>query len=155
MARLKSRHKRLIVRRLATFVPPEKIREELQEEFGIDANYSQIAHYDPNNSRGQSLAANLKELFQEIRTAFLEMEIGAAIRHKAVRLRRIERAADEFQDMGNYRAELEALEQAAKETGSKYTNRTEVSGPDGGPVQVEQDVTLSDAELARIASEDE
>jgi len=113
-------------------VPPEEIREELQEEFGIDTNYSQIAHYDPSNSRGQSLAEDLKELFREIRTAFLEMEIGAAIRHKAVRLRRIERAADEFHDMGNYRAELEALEQAAKEMGGKYTNQQDVDLTSGG-----------------------
>ncbi len=52
------------------------------------------------------------------------------------------------------RTQLEVLEQAAKDAGGLYTNRRELTGKDGGPIQtqgVPADLTaLTDAELDEL-----
>ncbi|KIC21722.1 hypothetical protein, partial [Leisingera sp. ANG-Vp] len=62
-------------------------------------------------------------------------------RNRAVRLRTLQRMAEKAETMGNTVLAKGLLEQAAKEVGNAYTNRRELSGPKGGPMQVR---TLAD-----------
>jgi len=147
-------HKVYVVQALACYERQTDVRRGVKEKFGIEVPLEQIAYYDPTSATGGEPAQKWQELFAETREAYRKGTQEVAIAQKRWRLEQLE---DDFRKLRTSDPEAAAalLEQAAKETGGKYTNRTEVSGPDGGPVQVEQDVTLSDAELARIASEDE
>lgn len=135
MATLQTKHKRFVVKRLAVFDRPSQVRDALKDRHGVEASLAQLAHYDPTNTNGQSLASDLKTLFWETREAFINMETGAATRYKARRLRELERIverlktkADDMAEIDNHLGEMEALaeirdtlEQVAKETGEKYT----------------------------------
>lgn len=150
MARLKSRHKRFIVKRLAVYDRPSDVQDEVRERFGLEVDSSQLAHYDPTTEKGQKLAKDLKALFHETRERFLDEYTATAIQHKAVRLKRLERAADRFREMGNYAAEVEVLEQAAKEMGGKYTNRHSLDASVSDPDEVDWE-SLTNEQLERIA----
>lgn len=153
MARLKSKHKRFVVKRLAMFDRPSEVRDALQNRFGVEANLSQLAHYDPTTSRGQDLSADLKELFHETREEFKEEQKGIAIAQKAKRLQELQkmyyRLKDSLEELPDRnvlgKADIEAemrevLEQIAKETGGMYTRKrlVELMGEDGGPIETEE-----------------
>jgi hypothetical protein len=153
MARLKSKHKRFVVKRLAVYDRPSDVRDQVRSRFGLDVDTSQLAHYDPTTRKGQGLAQDLQELFYDVRERFLEEYTETAIQHKAVRLKRLERAADQFHDMGHYVAEMDALEQAAKEMGDAYTNKRRVDATLTDTDSINwQDLT--DEQLDRIAEGD-
>lgn len=151
MATLKSRHKRFIVNRLAVFDRPSDVQDEVRERFGLDVGTSQLAHYDPTTRKGQGLAKDLTRLFHETRERFLDEYTETAIQHKAVRLRRLERIANKFADMGNYVAEMDALEQIAKEIGGAYTNRHTLDASVSNPDDIDFD-SLSDDQLEQVAA---
>jgi hypothetical protein len=65
MATLKSAHKRLAVKRLAVFDRPSDVRDELRDEFGVEVDLSQLAHYDPTTEKGSGLAEDLETRFWE------------------------------------------------------------------------------------------
>lgn len=123
MATLKSAHKRLAVKRLAVFDRPSDVRDELRDEFGVEVDLSQLAHYDPTTEKGSGLAEDLETLFWDIREQFLEDFTESAIQHKAVRLRILQQTLYDLKDMGHHFGVMDALEQAAKEMGGAYTNR--------------------------------
>ncbi len=153
MARLKSKHKRFVVRRLAVFDRPSEVREALRERHEVEADLSQLAHYDPTNQKGQGLAEDLKTLFWDTREDFLEEQKGIALSYKSVRLRELEkqyyRLKDSLEDLPSQnvlgRADVleemrDVLEQMAKETGGKYTSTQmlELMGEGGGPIETEE-----------------
>jgi len=152
MARLKSKHKRFAVRRLAVFDRPSEVRDAMKERFGVEVTLDQLAHYDPTNASRQELASDLEQLFEETRRAFIEEQKGIAISYKAKRLRDLEQVKrrlmkklDDLEDMDHHLGVVEVLseirdtlEQAAKESGGKYTNeqKLEHTGEDGGALQI-------------------
>jgi len=153
MATLDSKHKRLVVRRLAVFDRPSEVQQALKDRYGVEASMAQLAHYDPTNVNGQRLAQNWKELFWETREAFLEEQQGIALAHKSKRLRELEKQyyrlqgrLDDLPDqnvLGKSDIEedmREVLEQIAKECGGKYTRKQllELMGEDGGPIETEE-----------------
>jgi hypothetical protein len=153
MAALKDTEREWIVQRLACYETPADVAGAASEEFGKDVTRQQVEHYDPN--RSDRVAEKWESLFEETRDEYLTNERQVAIANKMWRLRRLQ---DIVQDEDATREEkMEALEQAAKESGGKYTNehQLEHSGPNRGPIQMEQDVKMSDAELAQIANEAE
>lgn len=153
MATLSSDQKRFIVQRLAVYDRPSDVRDALREEFGVTVDLSQLSHYDPTTRKGRKLAADLKELFQDTRRAFVDRFQGVAIRHKAVRLRRLERIADAAASMRNYRLEMDALEQAAKELGGAYTDHRTVDLHHAGTLSHSHNIDfskLTDDQLQRI-----
>ncbi|WP_103019386.1 DUF2280 domain-containing protein [Salinibacter altiplanensis] len=151
MATLKSRHKRLIVKRLAVFDRPSDVQDEVRERFGLEVDSPQLAHYDPTTRKGQGLAQGLTALFHKTRERFLDEYTETAIQHKAVRLRRLERIANKFSQMRNYVAEMDALEQAAKEMGGAYTNRHTLDASVSNPEDVDFD-DLTDEQIEQIAA---
>ena len=96
------------------------------------------------------MAKHLRDLFEQSRKSFLDY-IDAHVPHanKAVRVRKLARAADAFENSKNYLAMAAMLERIAKEVGNAYTNRREFTGKDGGALVV---TTL--AELRKRAFEE-
>ncbi|QTO19912.1 DUF2280 domain-containing protein [Burkholderia seminalis] len=137
MTRLSDEAKSLIVRRLACYDTPKQVVDAVKEEFGIDVSRQQCAAYDPTKHAGRSLGEKWRVVFEETRRSFLVDAAQVPIAHMSVRLRRIERILVEAEKRGNAVLVLQALEQAAKEMGGAFTNKTrvEASGPNGAAIQ--------------------
>lgn len=159
MATLRSKHKRFIIRRLAVFDRPKEVQRAVKNKYGIETSRQQLQHYDPTTTNGKKLASEWKELFERTRREFVEEQKGIAIAYKSKRLRDLEKVKqklldklDDLEEMDHHLGVVDALaeirdtlEQAAKESGGKYTNRTELTGEGGGPVEtMNVDVDPSD-----------
>jgi len=134
MAALKDTEREWIVQRLACYKTPADVAEAATDQFGKDVTRQQVEHYDPN--RSDRVAQKWEELFGETRDEYLRNERRVAIANKLWRLRQLQ---DIVQDAESTREEqMEALEQAAKEAGGKYTNeqKLEHTGEDGGALQI-------------------
>lgn len=140
MAKLTSEVKRMIVQRLAIFDAPVQIQAELRA-MGVDVSLPQIAYYDASMAT-EDLGPRWRTLFHETRSAFLKETTAIAISHKAVRLRRLGRIADKMALNGNVVMEMAALEQAAKEVGNVYSNRHELTGRKGKPMEADVRVAV-------------
>jgi hypothetical protein len=154
MARLSEDVKTFIVQRLACYDTPQQVADAVKEEFGLAVDRRQVQLYDPERT-GKKPAAKWCAIFEATRKQFLEAIDTIPIANKAVRLRRLDRMAREAERRGNYVLTAQLLEQAAKETGGVYTNRRELTGRDGGPIET-RDTSLdhlTDAELAALARE--
>ncbi|MQV24210.1 DUF2280 domain-containing protein [Sinorhizobium meliloti] len=139
--KLKDGVKTFIVQSLACFDTPSIVVEAVRKEFGETITRQSVEGYDPTKKAGSNLAEKWKLLFEETRKTFLEDTATIAISHRAVRLRALQRMAEKAETQGNMVLAANLLEQAAKEVGDSYTNRRQISGPDGGPVEVR---TLAD-----------
>ena len=138
---LKDEVKIFIVQSLACFDTPSVVVDAVRKEFGATITRQSVEGYDPTKKAGSNLAEKWKLLFEETRKTFLEDTATIAISHRAVRLRALQRMAEKAETQGNMVLAANLLEQAAKEVGDSYTNRRQISGPDGGPVEVR---TLAD-----------
>ncbi|MDI3341606.1 MAG: DUF2280 domain-containing protein [Sphaerobacter sp.] len=154
MARLSEEVKTFIVQRLACYDTPQQVADAVREEFGLDVDRRQVQTYDPERT-GKKPSAKWCAIFEATRKKFLEEIDAIPIANKAVRLRRLDRMAREAERRGNYVLTAQLLEQAAKETGGVYTNRRELTGRDGGPIETRDTSldNLTDAELAALARE--
>jgi hypothetical protein len=142
-----------VVQALACFDTPSVVSAAIRKDLGVTLTPQSIEAYDPNKKAGRNLAARWRALFEETRKAFLEDTSKIAISHRAVRLRALQRMADKAEDRGNMVLAASLLKQAAEESGGVYTNRRELTGKDGGPVEHDHKVSakdLSDDDLARI-----
>ena len=134
MPKLTTQHKRAIIERLACFESPTEVQTAMKAEFAIDVSLPQILYYKPE-SAGSELGQQWKDLHTEIRKRFLEGTGDIAIAQKSFRLRRLEGMARELERRKNYELAAKLYEQAAKEIGEAYTNRREITGKDGGPLE--------------------
>jgi hypothetical protein len=148
--KLNAEQKLYAVQRLACFDSPSAIAKDFRKDLGIDITPQSIENYDPTKSAGKGLGDKFRTIFEETRKAFLEDTASVGISHRAVRLRTLQRMADMAENKGNMVLVASLLEQAAKEMGNAFTNRREVSGPDGGPIKTMAE--LSDDDLAAIAT---
>jgi len=134
MAALTQQQKVFIVGRLACYYRPSDVRKQLKEELGVDATLQQISFYDPGTAQGnRELSAELRQVFQETRDLFLRDVTRIPIANKAVRLRMLDDMARD--NARNPRLVKELIEQAAKEDGGAFTNRRELTGKDGKPIE--------------------
>ncbi len=148
--RLNDRVRTFIVRSLVCFETPAAVLEAVKREFGEQITPQAIQHYDPNRSQGALLARKWRQLFEETRKAFLEDCGTIGISHRAVRLKKLDRQVALYEEAGNGAMVAQLLKQAAEEMGKVYTNRRELTGRGGRPVEV-QDV--SNRELAKAVAE--
>jgi hypothetical protein len=153
MATLRDTERKEIVQRLACFETPTEVAEWASEEYGKDVTANQVHHYDP--TRSDDTAQKWEALFQETREAFLNDLDTIPLSHRAVRLQELNRLYERAKEQEQLQEAARMLKQAAKEVGGAFTNETELSGKDGGPIEIKRDVKLSDAELAQIAAEHE
>lgn len=139
--KLEDEHKFFIVQRLACYASPKDVISDFKTQYGFELSPQAVEAYDPNKYAGRRLSKRWRELFAVTRKAFLEhVENSVPNAHKSVRVAKLSRAADHFESRGNYMAMKEMLEAVAKELGNVHTNRREVTGKDGGPLQF-QDMT--------------
>ncbi|TCB67404.1 DUF2280 domain-containing protein [Acinetobacter sp. ANC 4216] len=133
MASLNKKQKLFIVRSLAQFNTPQETVVLVKEEFEIDVSRQQCEAYDPTKRVGKDLSAELKAEFEAARKDFLDTPQNIPIANLSVRLQRLE---NQYQKHGKNRvAALSILKQAAEDMGGKYTNKTELTGADGSPLQ--------------------
>lgn len=134
MAKLSEAEKRFIVQALACYDTPTQVVEAVKEEFGTVIERSHVAQYDPTKASGKSVAQKWRDLFDETRKRFRQEIAEIPIADQAYRLRQLQRMSQEAMKRKNIVLAASLLEQAAKEAGGMFTNRREVSGPNGGPI---------------------
>ncbi|NUG58951.1 DUF2280 domain-containing protein [Acinetobacter baumannii] len=132
MAALKEPVKIFIVQALACRDTPQEVVEQVKQEFGVDISRSQCECYDPTKYSGRNLSKKFVELFELTRDEFDKGLIDIPIANKFYRLKQYQRQLEKTR---NVKTALKILEQAAKDIGGQFTNRQEITGKDGGPVQ--------------------
>ena len=141
--------KTFIVQALACFDSPSTVVAAVRAEFGETITRQTVEGYDPTKRAGRDCAAKWRLLFEETRATFLEDTSRIGISHRAVRLRALQRMSEKAETQGNMVLASSLLEQAAKEVGDSYTNRRELTGKGGGPVEVDTTTSAVMAALAR------
>lgn len=144
--------RRFIVTRLACFETPSEVAKAVKEDFGIEVSRQRVHAYDPTKTAGKALGPELRAIFETARREYLSETAEIGIASKVFRLRTLERLMLRAEGMGNLAMVLQTLEQAAKELGGAFTNRRELSGPNGGPIRTAGVHDLSDDELTAIAA---
>ena len=133
MAVLKKEVKLFIVRSLAVFNTPTETAELVHQDYGVVVTKQQCEKYDLTKRSGENLSPELKAEFEATREEFLEKPKNIPIANLSVRLQRME---NQYQKHGKNRvAALSILKQAAEDVGGKYTNKQEITGAGGQPLQ--------------------
>ena len=134
MAILRKEVKLFIVRSLAVFNTPEETAKLVNEEYkNLNVSRQQCERYDPTKRAGKDLSEEFKKEFEVTRKDFLVTPQNIPIANLSVRLQRLE---GQYQKHGKNRvAALSILKQAAEDLGGKYTNKQEITGKDGVPLQ--------------------
>ncbi|MCC9162854.1 DUF2280 domain-containing protein [Alcaligenes sp. MMA] len=135
MATLSEAAKRFIVQALACYDTPTQVAEAVKEEFGIDVPRNQVGQYDPTKVSGKDLAKKWCDLFWDTRKKFRDEVSEIPIADQAFRLRQLHRMLNDAMKRKNVVLASQLLEQAAKETGGMFTNKRELSGPGGKPME--------------------
>lgn len=127
--------KRFIVRSLAVYETPSDVMLSVKEKFKVTLTRAGVQNYDPTKVAGEDLSDDLKTLFFDTRKEFEEKEI-IPVSKKIVRLKKLGRYVEAFENFENYTAAAAVLEQIAKEGGGAFTNRRELTGRGGEPLQI-------------------
>lgn len=135
MAVLKKEVKLFIVRSLARFNTPTETAELVNQDYGVQVTKQQCEKYDPTKRAGVNLSEEFRKEFELARADFLEKPQNIPIANLSVRLQRLENQY--IKHSKNRIGALAILKQAAEDVGGKYTNKTEVTGAGGGPIQNE------------------
>ncbi|MDQ2316251.1 DUF2280 domain-containing protein [Acinetobacter baumannii] len=151
MAALKEPVKIFIVQSLACRDTPQEVVENVKQEFDVEISRSQCQAYDPTKYSGRNLSQKYVELFESTRDEFDKGLIDIPIANKYYRLKQYQRQLDRTR---NVKTALKILEQAAKDIGGQFTNRQEITGKDGGPLQtVNSDVPVPMEEYLKARRE--
>lgn len=155
MATLNQKHKLFIVRSLAQWNTPTETVELVQQEFGITISRQQCEAYDPTKRTGQNLSKVLADEFYKTREQFRKNTDEMPLANLAVRLRHYENLLNNPQNKRNPILQLTILKQVAEDVGGKYTNKTELTGAGGGPLQSENItyVTATDEQVRQAIDE--
>ncbi len=135
MAALKDDVKEFIVTALACFDSPAQVIADVKQQFGLVVTPQQLQAYNPATVAGARMSERLKVLFEKTREKFRADTSTIPIANQAYRLRVLQRALDKAEKQGNLAMASQLLEQAAKESGGAFTNRREITGKGGGPIQ--------------------
>lgn len=137
MSTLPDEVKTFIVQQLACFDAPSVVARAVKEEFGAEVSRQAVEAYDPNKVQGKNLSPEYRALFERTRETFLTDQAAIGISHRMVRLRRLQRLSDKAEAQGNVMLAAALMEQAAKECGGAFTNKRELTGADGKPIQTD------------------
>lgn len=152
MAALKEPVKIFIIQSLACRDTPQEVVELVKQEFDVVITRSQCQSYDPTKYSGRNLSQKYIDLFNETRKKFDEGLIDIPIANKHYRMRQYQKHLEKTR---NVKTAMKLLEQAAKDSGGQYTNRTEHTGKDGAPLNPPASVPLDAYLAARESIKDE
>ncbi len=133
MATLKENIKLFITHQLACYNTPTEVADAVKEEFDIELPRSQVAFYDPTNSRGSELSAKFREYFHQKRKEFLDNIEAIPMANANVRVNELNKMYYEMRKRKNYVLAMQISEQIAKETGGFYTNKISLGNTNGLP----------------------
>jgi len=131
MATLKPEVKAFIVQALACYDSPSQVVDDVQKEFKLKITRQQVESHDPTKVSGKGLAEKWVELFNSTRTRFQNEITDIPIANKAYRLRVLDRLATNAEKMKNIGMTIQIMEQAAKEVGDAYSNRSKIEHSGG------------------------
>lgn len=153
MATLKEPVKIFIVQSLACRDTPQEVAELVKQEFKISIDRVQVASYDPTKAAGKNLSKKFVELFHKTRADFDAGLIDIPIANKHYRLKQYQKQLE--RNVKNTVMSLKILEQAAKDCGGQFTNKQEITGAGGGPIQNENTVvvTATDEQVRQAINE--
>jgi hypothetical protein len=133
MAALKEPVKIFIVQALACRDTPQEVAELVKQEFKINIERSHIAAYDPTKISGRNLSKKFVDLFNETREKFDAGLIDIPIAQKFYRMRQYQKHLEK--NSRNVVMSLNIMKQAAQDLGGQFTNRQEITGKDGKPIE--------------------
>ena len=136
MAALKEPVKIFIVQALACRDTPQEVADQVLQEFGVKIDRKQCQLYDPTKAAGKNLSKKFVDLFHKTRADFDAGLIDIPIANKHYRLKQYQKQLE--RNAKNTVMSLKILEQAAKDCGGQFTNKQEITGKDGGPIQQEE-----------------
>jgi len=157
MARINKKVKLFIVRMLAEFNTTTETAKAVKAVFNIEVSQQQCECYDPTKKMGHDLSEELREKFFEYRRLANEELEAIPLANKRYRLQLLQQLVEKFPD--NPVLTPKWAEQAAKEMGGIFTNRQEVTGAGGGPIQTENthrpsNPVLTPEELAKLTPQE-
>jgi hypothetical protein len=123
--RLTDERKIYIVRQLAWYNTSSAIARDLKENFGIEITPQAIDHYHPERAAGATLSQRFKDLFWEVRKAYLAAAAEIGTNDPLVRMRWREDMVLEAWDAGDYRMANAMLDSIAKEAGGAFRSKHE------------------------------
>lgn len=126
MAALNNEVKLFIVQALACFDSPAEVSAAVKASFKLDVTRQQLQAYNPGTVTGARMSQTLKKVFGETRKRFVEDVSEIPIAHQSYRLRVLQRTLAKVETQGNTAMVAQLLEQAAKESGGAFTNRTKL-----------------------------
>lgn len=129
--KLNEEQKAFLVRCWARYMAPLKIQQAFKEHYGVPIDDRQVHSYNPEGSRARSTKNGKgldrwKPLFNEAREQFLKDVDSIPIAHAGYRLRELGDLYIKMRDKNATKIALDILEQAAKEAGGVFTNKTEL-----------------------------
>jgi len=133
MAALSEPVKIFIVQALACRDTPQEVVNLVKQEYDIEVTRSQCQNYDPTKYSGRNLSKKFVQLFNETRKKFDAGLIDIPIANKYFRLKQYQKQLE--RNAKNTVMSLKILEQAAKDVGGQFTNRQEITGKDGKPIE--------------------
>lgn len=120
------------------FSTPQEVVDLVKENFDFAIERSHVFYYDA--SKNSKIHKKWKEIFDVTRKNFLEDVSTIPIANRAYRMRELDRIygnqkrqSAKLQNPVEMRA---TLKQAAEEEGGAFTNRRELTGRNGEPVQI-------------------
>lgn len=134
MAELPEDVRTFIVQAHACHRRPSLIVKDVRDEFGVHLSRYAVQYYHPGRNGGKRLAEKWRHLFEATRRAFAERRAGIGIAHPAYRLMLYQRAADFYEERGNYVLAAEMAVKAAREAGDAYTDRRALTAEAGKPL---------------------
>ncbi|MGN5533755.1 DUF2280 domain-containing protein [Acinetobacter sp. Lyrl_1] len=148
MAALKEPVKIFIVQALACRDTPQEVADQVLQEFGVKIDRKQCQLYDPTKAAGKNLSKKFVELFHKTRADFDAGLIDIPIANKHYRLKQYQKQLE--RNAKNTVMSLKILEQAAKDCGGQFTNKQEITGAGGGPIEtISQNVSTESYLKAR------
>ena len=153
MAALKEPVKIFIVQALACRDTPQEVADIVKQEYGIKIERSQVALYDPTKAAGKNLSKKFIDLFNETREKFDAGLIDIPIAQKFYRMRQYQKHLEK--NARNTVMSLNIMKQAAQDLGGQFTNKQEITGAGGGPLQSENvtPVTATDEQIRQAINE--
>ncbi len=150
--KLTNEHREFLVREFACFSTAVEAVKALEAKFGVKITPQAAEYYHPElkaSHRGRrKLGKKWRDLFATLRAAFLEdVSHTVPAAHKSVRIKHLADAAETMRAKGNLIGMANLYERIAKEVGDVHTNRRELSGPKGKPIQYQDVSEMTDEQV--------